>query len=306
MSDSEMIGDVDMATLVPQRSPIDDNLRWAGFTHRPGDVFVCTPPKCGTTWTQTIVTTLIFGGEPMPDPVLVLSPWLEMRFLPLDEVLSGLSQQRHRRCIKSHTPADGIPWWDDARYIVVGRDGRDAFMSFLNHMRSMRLDVMMQLVESAMAEGIELGAPPPIHDVHEFFTWWLDGATLFRFFATFWQRRAQPNVLFVHFNDLKADLDGQMRRIARFLDIAVDEDRWPAMVEFCTFESMKANADLIGPFDVMFEGGAESFLYKGTNDRWRDVLTAEELAAFDARANELLPADARAWLSGEHVPGVSD
>lgn len=290
---------VDISTLVPYRSQMDDNLRWERFASRPGDVFVCTPPKCGTTWMQTIVTTLIFGGGVLPEPVLVLSPWLEMRFLPIDLVLDGLEGQEHRRCIKSHTPADGIPWWDHASYIVVGRDGRDACMSFLNHLRSMRPDVVAQQIETAIAEGIEIGTPPPLDDEHAFFAWWLEHAGYFRFFTTFWEYRERPNVLFVHFNDLKADLDAQMRRVADFLGIAVDEERWPAMVESCTFAAMKARPDEIGPFDMVFDGGAESFLHRGTNGRWRDVLSAEEIAAFERLASERLVPRANAWLRGE-------
>ena len=297
---------VDIRQLVPYRTPLDDNFRWSGFEHRQSDVFVCTPPKCGTTWMQTIVMALIFQGEPMPAPVAMLSPWLEMRFIPIDDMFAALRNQTHRRCIKSHTPADGIGWWDDAHYIVVGRDGRDACMSYLNHMRRTRPEFLAQNDETATVEGIELQPPAPTEDVSEFFAWWLAYNPYFRFMATFWERRARPNVLFVHFNDLKADLDGQMRRVAAFLDIAIDEERWATIVESCTFTSMKARADEIAPFELMFEGGADAFLYKGTNDRWRDVLNAAELATYARREAEMLPPEAIGWLRGDHVPGVSD
>jgi aryl sulfotransferase len=305
-SRDDTTGAVDISLLTPYRSVIGDNWRWAAFEHRRDDIFICTPPKCGTTWMQTIVTSLIFEGADLPAPVVALSPWLEMRAFPIDEILDGLSRQQHRRCIKSHTPADGIPWFDESRYIVVGRDGRDVFMSFLNHMRAMRKDRLMEATQSAIAEGIDVGPPPPIDDLHEFYDYWLTDGSFFHFIDTYWQRRKQDNVLFVHFNDLKADLEGQMRRVAAFLGVDIDESLWAHLTERCTFASMKARADEIGPFEIMFEGGAESFLYKGTNDRWRDVLTADELTAFEARAQELLEPEARAWLSGEQVAGVSD
>ena len=310
MSSSQTTGDgVDVTSLVPYRSVVDDNWRWAGFRHRPDDIFICTPPKCGTTWMQTIVTGLIFAND-RPGPVTELSLWIEMRRFPIDPVLDTLASQEHRRCIKSHTPADGIPWFDDCRYIVVGRDGRDAFMSLLNHMRNMRQDELVRMFESAIEEGFDLGeispeGPPPWDDVHTFFDYWLQSGDYFTFVRTYWERREHDNILFVHFNDLKDDLDGQMRRVARFLEIEVDEQLWPSMVESCTFEAMKADSDKIGTFDL-FEGGAETFLHKGTNDRWQNVLTEEELAAYDARATELLPADALAWSRGEHVTGMSD
>jgi len=82
-----------------------------------------------------------------------LSPWLDARFEPIDEVIGRLDAQTHRRSIKTHTPADGIPWFSQASYIVVGRDGRDACMSFLNHLANMRPDVIGELIVSAAADG---------------------------------------------------------------------------------------------------------------------------------------------------------
>jgi len=70
---------------------------------------------------------------------------------------------------------------------------------------------------------------------------------------------------------------------------------WPAAVERCTFDAMKARADEIGSF-WNFAGGAQSFLFKGTNGRWRDVLTPAELDAYRQRVAELLPPDAATWL----------
>jgi aryl sulfotransferase len=287
------------AELRDYRTIVSDNHRWHGFQHRPGDVIVATPPKCGTTWMQTIVITLLFPHGDPPAHVMVLAPWIDMRRLPIAEVLAGLEAQPHRRAMKTHTPADGIPWFDTASYIVVGRDGRDAFMSFVNHMANMRPEVIGAMAMSAIEDGIELGAPPPsTDDIHAFFAYWLEQGFLFDFISSYWERRDRPNVLFVHYNDLQRDLDGEMRRVAEFLGLEIDDELWPTMVERCTFESMRARADEIGPFAEVFQGGAESFLYKGTNNRWRDVLTADELAAYEERAAELLPPDARAWLAG--------
>jgi len=114
--------------------------------------------------------------------------------------------------------------------------------------------------------------------------------------ATFWQHRRDANVLLVHFNDLKADLGGEMRRVADFLDIRIPESSWPAVVERCTFESMQNDDTRLGGIDKLFEGGTKSFIFKGTNGRWQGVLTAEELSDYAARVAELLPPEAAKWL----------
>jgi len=290
---------VNVGSLRPYRTAVYDNQRWARFTPRPRDIFVCTPPKCGTTWTQTIAVNLLWPDGDHPATVMELSPWLEAEFYPLDEMMARLEAQTHRRVIKSHTPADGIPFFPDAKYVFVARDGRDAFMSFCHHREVFRDDVREKLNVRALADGVP-PMPPWDGDVHGFFAAWMAMGDLFTHVATFWKRRGEPNLLFVHYADLKSDLAGEMRRIAEFLEVEVSAAKWPGVVERCTFESMKANGDRVGSF-WNFDGGAQSFLFKGTNGRWRDVLTPAELDAYRTRVAELLPPEAAAWLErGRH------
>jgi aryl sulfotransferase len=243
---------------------------------------------------QTIIVSLMWPAGDAPAPVMELSPWLEAKFNDLDEVLARLAAQQHRRVIKSHTPADGIPMFDDARYVYVGRDGRDAFMSFVNHHEKFKGDVRRTMNRHALADGV-----PPMPDwdgdLHRFFTTWLEDALLLHHLTTFWSRRAMPNLLFIHYSDLQRDLESEMRRVAAFLEINIPPVMWPAVVERCTFEAMKARPAEIGAFRN-FEGGAESFLFKGTNGRWRDVLRPDEVAAYERRAGQLLTPEALAWL----------
>ena len=52
------------------------------------------------------------------------------------------------------------------------------------------------------------GPPPPVDDEHTFFAWYVDGGFQFDHIASWWEHRDDPNVLFVHYDDMKADLDG--------------------------------------------------------------------------------------------------
>jgi aryl sulfotransferase len=274
---------------------VTDSKRWDTFKHRPGDVVIATPAKCGTTWTQAIVASLLWPDGSPPEPVVIVSPWVDGRIEPAESVAERLERQQHRRFVKTHTPADGVPWWPTASYIVVLRDGRDAFMSLLNHMAKMRPEIV-----ALMNAEAEMGGGQPLHwsgDPHQDFPQWLaSDQSAPAYLASWWPRRREPNVLLLHYNDLKADLAGEMRRIASFLGLTVPEGLWPSVVERCTFESMRARGDEIGPFELVFEGGAGSFLFKGTNGRWRDVLTEEELAQYQRRVAELLSPEAADWM----------
>ncbi len=278
------------------RSAVDDTTRWDGFVPRAGDVFVCTPAKCGTTWMQSIVASLFWPNDDAPGPVLAISPWIEMEgIVPAAEMYAILEAQTHRRFMKSHTPADGIPWFDEARYIFVARDGRDAFMSMCNHVEHFRDELREQLNAQA-PEGVPQ-FPAWDGDIHGFFTRWLeDDGFFFRHLATFWEERRRPNLLLVHYNDLRADLAGEMRRVAAFIGADVPEACWPEVVARCTFERMRDGEARIGIVDMVFKGGLKNFVFKGTNGRWRDVLTADELAAYERRVAEMLASDCAAWM----------
>jgi aryl sulfotransferase len=90
--------------------------------------------------------------------------------------------------------------------------------------------------------------------------------------------RDLPNVLLVHYARLKADLPSEMRRVAAFLDIPIDEARWEALLEHCSFDWMKANANrtaiAIGTLVAWDE--PETFFHRGVNGRWAETLLPEE------------------------------
>jgi aryl sulfotransferase len=105
-------------------------------------------------------------------------------------------------------------------------------------------------------------------------------------------------VLFLHFADLKRDLPGQIRRIAAFLEISLDEEEFAAAVRHSSFDYMKAHAEKSAPDNGrLFKGGARTFIHKGTNGRWRDVLTAEDIRRYEAMAQERLGRACARWLA---------
>jgi aryl sulfotransferase len=114
---------------------------------------------------------------------------------------------------------------------------------------------------------------------------------------SWWEIRRLPNVLLVHFNDMKRDLKGTVREIAAFLEIELDEAAFARVVEHSSFDYMKRNAHLAAPLGgTIWEGGASTFINKGTNGRWQGTLSPAEIRAYDARAIAELGPDCAAWL----------
>ncbi len=187
------------------RSWTTDSRRWAHYVPRPGDIVIATAPKCGTTWTQQIVSLLVFRSN-APKEIQHTSPWIDFRIPPVDQIMSGIEAQTHRRFIKSHLPFDAMPIYDDVRYIHVARDGRDAFMSWHNHSSNYsELSVTVQSAAGMADETIARPLPRPAESPHEYFqTWMMEGAEglladdnpATRYFdleRSYWTARHEPN-----------------------------------------------------------------------------------------------------------------
>ena len=105
---------------------------WDEFHFRPDDVIIATYAKSGTTWTQQIVGQLIFSGAEHV-PLHDLSPWVDLRVPPKAVKLAALERQTNRRFIRTYLPVDALVFSPEAKYIYLGRDGRDVMWSMYNH-----------------------------------------------------------------------------------------------------------------------------------------------------------------------------
>jgi aryl sulfotransferase len=284
-----------------------DSRRWDYFRSRPDDIVIGSSYKAGTTWTQAIVAHLLFPDGELPAPVGELSPWLDMRLAPLECVLAELDAQTHRRFIKTHLPLDGLPYEARLKYVYVARDARDVFMSLWNHYTNHTDEAFLLFNHLYGRLGDEL--PPPPEDIHEFwrqwttrgwFEWETDGWPYWSHLynvQSWWDHRELPNILLVHFSDLLRDTEREARRIAEFLEIDVPGPAWPGIVNAVSFAEMKRRGESYAPGGgVHWKGGAETFMHRGTNGRWRDILGEEELALYDAACTRSLSPDCRKWL----------
>jgi aryl sulfotransferase len=125
------------------------------------------------------------------------------------------------------------------------------------------------------------------------------GDSFFDYENSYWAERARANLLMVHYNDLKADLAGEVARISRYLEIDTPAALLGEIAATASFETMKRQGDAImGDLSQSFDGGSQRFLHKGVNGRWRDVLTAGDLARFDALVRRKFSPACAAWIEG--------
>lgn len=290
----------------PVRGFISDSTRWDGFTFRDDDIVIATPAKCGTTWTQRIVSLLVFDSPNLYAPMSRISPWLDMNTRKLDEVLADLDAQPHRRFIKSHLKYDLLPHHEGVTYITVGRDPRDAGISWSHHETNMKMDTLIAARASAVGldDLPEVGGgeapPPPPEDPTERLWAWIDGEgfeNLVTHLTSYWEHRDDPGVVLLHYRDLERDLPGEMARLAGRLGIDLSRERIEELAPHARFDAMRADAEHTVPnSDLALWRDNLGFFHKGESGQWRALLSEDDLPRYEKRVAELCDPDLAHWL----------
>jgi aryl sulfotransferase len=294
-----------------------DSSRWEVYTPRSDDMIITTSYKCGTTFTQQILYNLLVENTADADVfpnLMSVSPWVDARFFPVTKKDLGrfLDAISHRRFLKSHLPLDGLPYFPEVSYLIVARDPRDVFMSLLNHYGAYT-DTMYMMLN----DGVDRPIPRYDGDDHTLWQKWLTQGWFeweqegYPFWSnmchtqSFWNFRHLPNFLFLHYQDMKSDLPGTVRRIAAFIDHPVDDRQVADVVRAVSFDKVKAQAVAESSREegIAFKGGQATFINKGTNERWKDFLTEAELELYRQTRDRVLIPDCAAWLeAGGEIP----
>jgi len=279
-----------------------DSTIWNDFKFRDDDIVIATYAKSGTTWMQQIISQLIFNGKEGL-PVAEMSPWMDLRVPPKEVKLPEVEAQAHRRFVKTHLPVDALVFSPKVKYIYITRDGRDIIWSLHHHHMTANEEWYHALNDTPGLVGPPM--PRPVEDIVQYYHEWLDkdGYPFWSFWenvSSWWAIRDLPNVLLMHFGDLKKDMPGQILKVAEFLDIEVDMDQWDNILHHCSFQYMKENATASVPLGGLFwDGGAKTFINKGTNGRWRDVLGEEDSEKYLQMSIEKLGSECAQWLNGD-------
>ena len=276
-----------------------DSTIWNDLEFRDDDIVSAIYAKSGTTWTQQIIGQLLFDADPNLE-VAELSPWLDLRVPPKEVKLPRVESQQNRRFLKTHLPVDALRFSPQARYLYIGRDGRDVVWSLYNHHANANQSWYDALNETPGRVGPPIERPPS--DILQYWRDWMDrdGYPFHPFWEnvrSWWEIRDLSNVMLLHFADLKRDMPGEIRRIAAFLDIGIDEALWDDILKHCSFEWMKQNATKSVPLGGAFwDAGAEVFINRGVNGRWTDRLSADACVEYEERARSELGEECSRWL----------
>ncbi|WP_164002152.1 sulfotransferase domain-containing protein [Pyxidicoccus caerfyrddinensis] len=243
-------------------------MRYILLKPRPGDIYVASAPKTGTTWMQQIVYQVLTGGRGEFEHLYQVAPDLDALAFKgfAREVLDTMPSPR---ILKTHLYYWMVAPPPDSRVIYVTRNAADAMVSLHHHLGLVngywtRLDASF-IRHSGMV------------------TQWL------KHLETWWPHRADPNVLHIRYEDMSADLEGSIRKVASFLGVTLEEERMGDILEKCSFAYMKKHHERFDTRLRVFHAGAAKmgFIRKGVVGDSRTALTPEVQAMLGERMGRL-------------------
>jgi hypothetical protein len=238
------------------------------FQPRPDDIFIATYPKSGTTWMQMLLVQLLNKGDVEFDHILQKSPYLE-EVVRMERVASYLEKLPSPRIIKTHMTYRELQPAKSVRIIFITRNAQDTFVSCYHHYELAR---RFRSSFDGFMDGMVRG--------RSFFGSW------YGYMRGWMPHRNDPNVLWVRYEDLRQDLEGQARRIAGFLKIPVPEERLPDILRNCSFESMRQQDHKFDVRTVIYEANPGGFIRQGGSGT-KPALREEHVAELERNVAKL-------------------
>lgn len=246
---------------MPMGFPPEGFASGLSYEAQPGDIFIATYPKCGTTWTQHIVWLIQHNGDPLPagKSMTVEIPHLEEVG---KEVVASLPAPR---AIKTHLPFQMTPYHQSAKYIYVARNPFDCAVSMYHHTRGF-------VKHYDFAEGT----------FDEFFECFIAGEVDFGDYCdnlmSWYEHKEDNNVLFLTYENMKVDKRKAVLEIANFLGTEYssnlkDEEILNKVLEHSSFEDMSNNQSR---WSSQRSENMPPFIRKGEVGDWTNHFSKEQ------------------------------
>merc|ERR1712194_573570 len=245
-----------------------------GFRCRSDDVFVCTYPRCGTTWMVQVVVCILFGIEVDYNMHAV---FLEGQIATNAADLQSIEAMPDPRIMKTHAPSyvfPGLMRGSDAelqsegRIIIVVRNPKDVLVSLRHHHEN--------------NQAIDWNG-----SWDEWIDDWLEGnrskeygGSYFAHVRGWWQlRKRHPSrIHLVYYEDMKANFCGVVADIGRFLGREISAGDLQRIEKWCSFDTMKSKYKVD---DHMLPTINPRHFRTGEIGGWRGVLSGDQARKVD-------------------------
>lgn len=266
-----------------------------------GDVVLASGGKAGTIWLMTIMHLLRSKGDDSYHSVSDTCSMIEFLQYPGQTPAQSIEVQLEK---KKNNPSMRPWWWwghgspkdpkvvglnpkanPNIKYIGIVRNGKEVIRSIYPFINS----------HGQEFRNMWGGFPPKLSTPEEAFKMFAIDMPQFFFEYTrdWWGFRNEPNVLLLHFADLKKDLNASVRRLAKFLELDVPEDAMKVVLQKASYKYMKehhqtkvqvcvakwpganhsiCSVDEGGHINKGEIGGADAFFTRAMHEQWDDLV----------------------------------
>jgi hypothetical protein len=244
---------------------------WPAYRPTAHDVLVGAYFKSGTNWTMQLVVQIAHRGRAEFDHIHDLVPWPEVPAragwaVPITDESGWRASPTGLRAIKTHLPLGVVPYEVAARYICVVRDPKDVFVSSYHFTRSAAMGPMMPTVAEWLDAYLSPDTPVGSWAAH---------------LASFWALRERPNVLFLTYESMRADLRATVERIAAFMGVTLTAEERDAVVRRSTFEHMKTIGAKFDPVGSPWADARGAMIRRGQRGGSDELVTPEQQRRID-------------------------
>src|SRR5207244_8991233 len=186
----------------------------------PDDTFIVSYPRSGNTWTRFLVANLVYPEQPVTFANIE-------RLIPDCEAMSSRYVKRvpRPRIIKSHE--DFHP--RSKRVIYIVRDPRDVALSYYDFSRKYR-HIEDSYPLTRFVSDFVAGRLSSV----DWVTW---GENVSSWFYT---RNGRPEFLLLRYKDMLSNMESELTKAARFLNIEPTSDRLASAIERSSAERMRS------------------------------------------------------------------
>lgn len=219
----------------------------------PDDVFVVSYPRSGNTWVRFLIANLV-----KQDTDEIVDFYSSVKYIPEvgrhNSIIESLCRPR---LMKSHAPyQSGYP---NVVYIV--RDGRDVYVSFYHH----RLHALPS--NTTFGEFLARTDHWPCLWCEHVDSWLL--------------AREKPRMVVIRYEDLLADTEREILKIASFLGLEPTMEQIRYAIEQSSFENMRRlEVERGRPYKAESPG---LFVRRGRPGNWKEYFGEEEKEIFKKR-----------------------
>ena len=247
-----------------------------GYVPTEHDVLVCSYIKSGTNWMMQVVHQIAHRGEGDFKEILNVVAWPDC---PARAITIDINDPRpiddsptSLRAIKTHSPAQFVPYNEKAKYVCVVRDPKDVTVSAYHFFRTVMLGSLMPSVKTWVEHMQNTG-----------FGSWAD------FTDSYWAWRDRPNVLFMTYEEMNDDAPATIRKIATLMGVELTEEEFAKVVHLSSFEYMKSVDHKFYPGDLTpFAGGGGRMVRSGKKGASGELLSAEQQNLVDTYSRDRL------------------